>query len=129
MFGLGHGLCEMPIRYIIRITKSEVEGRSQMKIKIWSYEHIDGILKPWDLISSRKSVDRIETRMQNTPESDVEEEESHRRWEGKSKPGKYRITDTWRRKCSKKYKGSNMSSSTEQSSKLNMFWLWKQADH
>lgn len=44
LFGLGHSLCEMPIRHIIRVIKSGAPGRSQIKIEICSYLHVDGML-------------------------------------------------------------------------------------
>lgn len=63
LFGLGQGLCEIPIRYTIRVIKSGTQERSQMEIEIQGHLHIDSILKPWDLMSlSRKCTERIETR-------------------------------------------------------------------
>ena len=34
LFGLGHGLCEITIRYTSRVIKSGVQGRSQTEIEI-----------------------------------------------------------------------------------------------
>lgn len=63
MFGLGGSLWEMPITYIIIVIKSGAQGRSQVEIEIWSYLHIDGVLKPWDPMgSSGKSIDRTDTK-------------------------------------------------------------------
>lgn len=63
LFGLGGSLWEMPITYIIIVIKSGAQGRSQVEIEIWSYLHIDGVLKPWDPMgSSGKSIDRTDTK-------------------------------------------------------------------
>lgn len=63
LFGLDGSLCEMPIRYTIIVVKTGAQGRSQVEIETWSYLNIDGVLKPWNQMSSSgKSVDRTETR-------------------------------------------------------------------
>ena len=68
LFGLGHGLCEIPIRYTIRVIKSGTQGSSQVERETWSHLHIDSILRLWDSWSlSRMSRDRIETRTSEHP--------------------------------------------------------------
>lgn len=46
LFGLDDSLCEMPIRYTVRVVETGAQGRSQVEIEIWSYLNIDGVLKP-----------------------------------------------------------------------------------
>lgn len=76
MLGSGHGLCEMPTKYAVRVIKSGAQGRSQTEIEIWRYLHIDGLLKPWDSMSSpRKHTDRTDTRTTQHSKCDPEEGE------------------------------------------------------
>lgn len=52
-----------------------------------------------------------------------------RRQEGKGKPGESGITEVQGGECSKKYEGSTVSNSTEESRKLSPCGLWKYVDH
>jgi hypothetical protein len=77
-----------------RVIKSGAQGKSQLKIEIWSYLHIDGIFKWWDSESLSRSI-QTEHRQapQTTPKCDVEEEVLHKRQKGKDNPGEHRITE------------------------------------